>query len=145
MQKGIIVHSILFNNKGQALIVKRSEKNDVLPNFWDIPGGTLEDGEDPALGAIREVKEETGLIIQPPDLFFYTSNVDKTKDKQFIRLIFISKIKSSNLTKIVVDPDEHDDFKWINLNEAGNYKLADYLYDCLEIIKSKKHLLFSLC
>lgn len=37
------------------MILQRSKKNDVLPEYWDVPGGTLEDGEDPEVGAIREV------------------------------------------------------------------------------------------
>lgn len=31
-------------------------------NTWDLPKGKLEKGETPRLGAIREVKEETGLV-----------------------------------------------------------------------------------
>lgn len=36
--------------------------------LWDIPGGFLEAEEHPEAGAIREVKEETGLDIQPDRL-----------------------------------------------------------------------------
>jgi len=33
--------------------------------FWDIPGGFLEEGEHPIAGLRRELKEETGLEIEP--------------------------------------------------------------------------------
>ena len=36
--------------------------------LWDIPGGFLEAEEHPEAGAIREVKEETGLDIHPDGL-----------------------------------------------------------------------------
>jgi 8-oxo-dGTP diphosphatase len=135
MDKGLIVHTIIFNKKNQILILKRATSNNVLPDYWDIPGGTLKNGEDPARGAIRETKEEAGIKIKNPDLFFYTSNVDKNKNKQFIRLIFIAKYESG---KIKVNHKEHSDYKWINLEELSQHKAVDYLYDCFELLQKNK-------
>ena len=33
--------------------------------YWDVPGGFLDEGEDPLDGLRRELKEETGLEIEP--------------------------------------------------------------------------------
>lgn len=41
MQKGIIVHTIIFNSKKEILLIKRSSTETTLPGYWDIPGGTL--------------------------------------------------------------------------------------------------------
>lgn len=141
MNKGLIIHTIIFNKKNQILILKRANSNNVLPDYWDIPGGTLKDGEDPAKGAIRETKEEAGIRIKDPDLFFYTSNIDKDKNKQFIRLIFIAKYESG---KIKINNKEHSDHKWINFEELKQHKAVDYLYDCFKLLQNKKHkLIFS--
>ena len=136
MDKGLIIHTIIFNKKKQILIIKRAADNDVLANYWDIPGGTLKDGEDPVIGAIRETKEETELDINDLDLFFYTSNMDKKKNKQFIRLIFMAEHQGG---EVEVNPKEHSDYKWIDISEADQYQLVDYLYDCFAILESKKH------
>ncbi|MCG2692735.1 NUDIX hydrolase [Candidatus Parcubacteria bacterium] len=141
MQKGLIVHTIIFNEKNQILILQRSVATKILPNQWDIPGGTLEDGEDPALGVIRETKEEAGLDIKNPSLFFYTSNVDKRKDKQFVRLIFIAEYQSG---EVKLSPREHQDYKWIDISEDSKYQTVDYLGPCLEMLKSKSNKLFKL-
>ena len=36
--------------------------------WWELPGGELTAGEDPAAAAIRETAEETGLVIAEPEL-----------------------------------------------------------------------------
>ena len=36
--------------------------------FWDLPGGFLDEAEDPAAGLRREFLEETGLEIEPVEL-----------------------------------------------------------------------------
>ena len=136
MQKGLIIHTLIVNNKGEVLITKRASTNDVLPEYWDIPGGTLEDGEDPTVGAIREVKEETGLDIFEPQLFFQRSNVDLKKNKQFVTLVFLAK---NTGIEVVLNPCEHSEYKWINVNDISKYKTVDYLVACLKLFVSGKN------
>jgi 8-oxo-dGTP diphosphatase len=130
MNKGLIIHTVIYNADRKVLIIKRAKVNDVLPEYWDIPGGTLEDGEDPVAGAIREVKEETGLEIANLRLFFDHSNVDVAKNKQFVTLIFTAKYPSG---EIVLNPEEHEEYAWIAPEEVGKYKAVEYLPECLKI------------
>ncbi len=138
MDKGLIVHALLFNSKGEALFIRRSPSEDVLPGAWDIPGGTLEDGEDPKIGAIRETKEETGIDITDLSLFTFTSNVDTSKNKQFVRLIFIGRADDS--IHITLNPEDHDAYQWIPINDVpNNIQLVDYLYAVTKSIDTKNH------
>ncbi|NCC70594.1 NUDIX hydrolase [bacterium] len=137
MEKGIIVHTIITKH-GELLIIKRSKNNFFLSEEWDTPGGTLKDGENPIDGAIREVKEETGLNITNLVLFSFNSIVDKNKDKQFITLIFLAEC-IGNSKKIILNKKEHDDFRWINLNQTKNFKTVFWLSECLNTIREKKH------
>jgi 8-oxo-dGTP diphosphatase len=43
---------------------------------WSIPAGYLDYGEDPELTAVREVLEETGLLVETRDLFGVYHNPD---------------------------------------------------------------------
>lgn len=135
MQKGLIVHTVISNNRGEVLIIQRSKKNDVLPEYWDIPGGTLKDGEDPSQGAMRETKEETGLDINNVRLFFQKSNVDTLKNKQFVTLIFHANSSEINIT---LNPEEHDSHAWIDPLNISAYKTVDYLSDCLCVYRELK-------
>jgi len=49
----------------RVLLVRRAFPP--FQGFWDIPGGFLEEGEDPVAGLRRELREETGLEIEPED------------------------------------------------------------------------------
>ncbi len=82
MDNGLIIHSLIVNN-GKILILERI-KNVYEGELWDLPGGTLEDGEDLLDGVKREVFEETGLRIKNPGLFYYKSNMDAKKTNNLL-------------------------------------------------------------
>jgi ADP-ribose pyrophosphatase YjhB (NUDIX family) len=51
----------------RILLVKRGKEP--LKDYWSLPGGILEVGERLADGVRREVREETGLDVQPLSVF----------------------------------------------------------------------------
>lgn len=51
---------------GRVLLVRRGKEP--LKGHWSLPGGALELGESLADGLVREVREETGLTVQPVEL-----------------------------------------------------------------------------
>ncbi len=48
---------------GRVLLARRAHPP--FEGFWDIPGGFLDEGEDPLDGLRRELREETGLEVEP--------------------------------------------------------------------------------
>ena len=64
---------ILQRADGKILVGKRSAKH---APYWSIPGGHLEAGESFAECAIREVAEETGLVISNPQVIALTNNLE---------------------------------------------------------------------
>lgn len=53
----------LVERDGRVLLGRRAF--DPAAGRWDVPGGFLEEGEDPVDGLRRELREETGLEIEP--------------------------------------------------------------------------------
>ena len=51
------------------LVILRDDKPDIpYPGHWDLPGGGREGQETPQECALRETREEVGLILQPVQL-----------------------------------------------------------------------------
>lgn len=56
----IAVCALIINMEGEALLVSR-RKN---PDQWGMPGGKVDEGEDPRSAVIREVWEETSYQME---------------------------------------------------------------------------------
>jgi ADP-ribose pyrophosphatase YjhB (NUDIX family) len=52
--------------QGRVLLVRRG--SEPLKGHWSLPGGLLELGESLTGGVVREVREETGLVVEPIEL-----------------------------------------------------------------------------
>ena len=62
------VQVTLVDPAGRVLMQERDEHAPAWPDMWCFPGGGLEDGEEPAVGAARELAEETGVVVPADDL-----------------------------------------------------------------------------
>lgn len=54
---------VLSQDRSQVLLLRRE-----FFLLWDLPGGGIEKGEDPAEAAVRETREETGYCVEVDDL-----------------------------------------------------------------------------
>lgn len=52
---------VIKNSEGKILLLHRNTSN---RNQWEIPGGKIDEGEDPEQTAKREVKEELGIDVE---------------------------------------------------------------------------------
>jgi mutator protein MutT len=53
-------------DEGRVLLIRRG--NEPMKGHWSLPGGMLELGETLTDGVVREVREETGLTVEPVEL-----------------------------------------------------------------------------
>lgn len=58
----------LVDPAGRILLQERDEHAPIDPERWGLSGGHLEDGEVPVAGALRELAEETGVVLDEADL-----------------------------------------------------------------------------
>lgn len=57
--------ALLFDRRHRLLIYLRDNRPDIpFPNFWDLFGGHVEDGETPEGALVRELREELGIDLK---------------------------------------------------------------------------------
>jgi 8-oxo-dGTP diphosphatase len=57
------VGALVYDAQGRLLLVQRA--NDPGRGRWSLPGGKVEPGETDAEAVVRELREETGLVVTP--------------------------------------------------------------------------------
>jgi ADP-ribose pyrophosphatase YjhB (NUDIX family) len=71
---------------------------------WTLPGGLLNRHERPAVGAARELAEETGISLPPEELRELVPNAVVHTDGHWIDLVFEARVPST--VEVVVDGAE---------------------------------------
>tara|TARA_R100000152_G_scaffold20334_2_gene13775 strand:+ start:298 stop:729 length:432 start_codon:yes stop_codon:yes gene_type:complete len=101
---------VLFNDKDQALLLFRNPEDTEqwMPAKWALPGGHLHEDEYPEDGAIREVYEETALVVW---------GLQKLKKQERATFYVTRKFKG----EIVLDTNENTDYAWVGLDELDDY------------------------
>ena len=72
------VGAVIVEN-GRVLLVRRGQEP--LKGKWTLPGGILELGEALLEGVVREVREETGLVVEPVELVELLDRVHREDDR----------------------------------------------------------------
>lgn len=110
-----VVGAIIENEKHEILCALRSQSMS-MSNFWEFPGGKIEDGENIQETIIREIKEELDCEIKPSLEIFddYTHEYEKV----FVRLVTIK----CEIIAGEARPKEHAKLIWLNKTNLSSLK-----------------------
>ena len=103
-----------IENGIEFLLLKRSDGQQ-YPGLWQMVSGKIKQDEKAYQTALREIKEETGLV--PKQLWVApTVNSFYEPKNEFICLlpVFVARVDSSEVKL----SDEHTDYKWVNKSET---------------------------
>ncbi len=100
------------------LIFKRSAEK-IYGNQWRMVGGKVKDGESSWEGALRELKEETGLS---PVKFWAIPSVNQFYEAKSdsVHTIPAFAAELSGKEEITLD-DEHSEYKWVSIEGIDPY------------------------
>lgn len=91
--------AVIVNEKNEVLLAKRAVPP--LKGYWNLPGGFLENDEHPRDGAMREVREETGLVIEPVGfigIFMGTYNDPHQGFFDTLNVYYFARVRNPELT-----------------------------------------------
>lgn len=106
----LVVHVWIRNSKGEYLISQRSANRSRYPIMWECVGGSVVKGEDSLQGAIREVKEEVGIVLEP--------------DKGQVLFTKVRKVMEGKIVNDIVDVWLFDYDGEVNLSNATTDEVA---------------------
>ena len=130
----LIAHALIKIDDKHLIIrrtkIKRGRPNS-LPEYWDIPGGMVEEGEMPKDAAIRETKEEVNLDITIGPILHEDSNYDKEKGTVFTRIVYQAELlEGQDESDIILQKDEHSEYMLVS-DISSIDKIVDYLEDTI--------------
>ena len=89
----------LIRNANEVLLCRLSKQLPKWEGYWTLSGGGIEFGESPEEAMIREVEEETGLLVAPKSIAKIDTILDRTDKREFhgIRIIYEVEIMGGSL------------------------------------------------
>jgi len=113
---GVVIH------RGRALLIRRG--SEPLKGEWSIPGGMLELGEELAAGVRRELKEETGLDVEPRECILVFDRIMREGQRvkyHFVIADFLCRRKRGRLRPA----SDVIDARWVRRQDLPQYHLTD--------------------
>jgi len=99
---------------GRVLLVQRG--HEPMKGHWSLPGGLLELGESLSGGVIREVREETGLIVEPLQLIELLDRIHRAGER--VRYHYVIADYLCRVTGGVLQAaSDADAARWLNREE----------------------------
>ncbi len=113
---GVGVGAMIFDDKGQLLLMKRGQAAKNERGRWEIPGGTVDFGETRAEAVVREIKEETGADIEILHQLLTIDHMIPDENQHWIATPFVVRAKKGQTPKIM-EPHKHEAIGWFPLNK----------------------------
>ena len=101
----------LTNSKGEMLVTQR-HPNKKAGGLWEFVGGGVLAGETTTEAAVREVREETGILLTENELTL----LHVYKQRNYFMDIYLVK-KDVDIESLVLDKTETIDAKWVSKKE----------------------------
>ncbi len=122
----VVATGVAVVEEGQILLVRRGRQ----PNkgMWAVPGGKVDFGETLAEAATREVKEETGILVELDEIVWVGEFIDF--DTHLVLVDFLGAPTGGEIEA----GDDAAEVQWVDLEAAFELDMPDTMYELLEVL-----------
>jgi len=115
------VGALIFSGENVLLVMRRNEPS---KDLWGLPGGVVELGERVEDAIVREVEEETGILVKPLRLFTVLDNIRRDDDGRiqfhYILFEFLCAVVEGELRAST----DASDVRWIPVADLDSYEMS---------------------
>ena len=122
---------VLLVKDQEVLLVARA--TDPFQGYWDIPGGFLEAGEHPEAGAVREMREETGLLIQPTGVLGIWMDVYGPEQTPTLNICYLARLLGGE----PVAGSDAASLRWHPLDELPSQIAFAWEHEALALLRER--------
>ena len=119
------IHVLVFNARGEIFLQKRSMTKDTHPGAWDSSSsGHVDSGEDYDACAVRELREELGLVVAAPLVRLFKIAACPATGQEFC---WVYRMTSEG--PFVLHPEEIERGEWFTPERVSEWireKLHDF-------------------
>ncbi len=124
------ITSCFLEHGGEILLLHRQDHKPE-GNTWGVPAGKIHYGEDECTAIIREIEEETGHVISPDALRYFTMVYVVFPTYQFVYHMF--HVPLLDRPDVQINPDEHKAFAWATPSRALEMNLITDEDPCIRM------------
>ena len=108
--------------RGRVLLIRRG--SEPLKGEWSIPGGMLELGEELTAGVVRELKEETGLDVEPLECILVFDRIMREGERVKYHYVIVDYLCRRKRGRLRPASDVID-ARWVRSEDLPQYHLTD--------------------
>ena len=120
----VAVGAFVFDREGRVLLIERGSPPGV--GLWTVPGGKLEPGETLAQAVAREVREETGLVVEVGALACVVEHM--SEGYHYVILDYLARPIGGELAPA----SDVRGAMWVNVDELVRLSLTEGLMPLVE-------------
>jgi ribonuclease HI/ADP-ribose pyrophosphatase YjhB (NUDIX family) len=137
MKQRIVVQAIV-RSEDKVLLLRRSQGRPGLIGKYELPGGTLEDSEQPDDALRRHLHNDVGLVIDSPTLHdVMTMSSREESDIQHVLIVFHCELNVKD--PLISLGTSYDKYKWQNVNDLVSDELRDSAQAILGVYNQVSH------
>ncbi len=102
-----------------------------LAGLWGVPAGKIESNETPKEGILREVKEETGITLDPKETKEFKLVYVRYPEMDFEYHMFYIRLKEK--PRVILDGKENSNYMWTTKESSLKLPLIPDEGACVEL------------
>jgi 8-oxo-dGTP pyrophosphatase MutT (NUDIX family) len=127
---------VIIRCKSEVLLIRDSTRYGYDDRSWSLPGGGIGRSEEDSVAAVREVREELGIVLEPDTLTHLGERIITSEGISYLAQYYVVDIIRK--PQLQLDSREVSGAAWYRLNEVSSLPQKPELTAGLELLSPKR-------